>query len=141
MSETQDLEPECHRSQDNQTTEENWSIATLVEKKTPALQNVESEKSKNVGLEYADQVQIETVNLYDSLDALKMPDDADDDVFQSTQNDFFCGSQNAESNVFTSTQISVDPNIDDNILTSTQIGAGDDQPDNQVYYYPSYYDD
>ena len=120
MSETQDLEPECHRSHDNQTTEENWSIATLVEKKTPELQNVESEKSKNVGLEYADQVQIETVNLYDSLDALKMPDDVDD-VFQSTQNDennFFCGSQNAEIDVF----------------TSTQIEAGDGQLVNHVNY-------
>jgi hypothetical protein len=84
------------------------------------MQELEPERQKtelqNVGLEYANQVQIETVN----LDALKMPDDVDD-VFQSTQNDennFFCGSQNAEIDVF----------------TSTQIEAGDGQLVNHVNY-------
>ena len=93
MSEMQELEPECQKTE-----------------------------LQNVGLEYANQVQIETVN----LDALKMPDDVDD-VFQSTQNDennFFCGSQNAEIDVF----------------TSTQIEAGDGQLVNHVNYIWSYDD-
>ena len=123
LSESQELDPE---NQSNLLrSEENWSIATLVEKKKPESQNVELKKSK--------EGQIKIVSRYDSFAALRMPDDKVlDDVFESIQNDennLFFGSQSTDVGVFTSTQLSTNLTGDD-ILTSTQVG--EDQLADQV---------
>ena len=107
MSETQELDPEYQSNLSR--SEENWSIATLVEKKKPESQNVEHKKSKD-----GEDGPIKIVSRYDSLVALRMPDD-----------------QNLDD-VFTSTQLSTNLTKDD-ILTSTQVG--EDQLADQVIVF------